>query len=135
MSGYTFLDPAVTYPLPHCFNFREYIETENEFWAFFPETQGRRVNYCQLGLTAQIYVESQAEGDLQADETYFLLPCEDRMLRAVRMRALRRLTLDEYRLSHMTALRMLEHMAPAAQLMNEIHLRILGPEILGVLED
>ena len=132
MSGYSFLDPTISYPLPRNFSFRAYIETENEFWALFPETQGMRVNFCQLGLTAQIYVESKpGEQELADNETYFLMPCADRTMRPVRMRALRRLTLPEYRMSHMTALRLSEHLEGAGPVMDEVHLRILGPEILG----
>ena len=131
MSGYSFLDPAVTYPLPRNFDFREYIETENELWALFPETRGSRVNFCQLGLTAKIYIESQSADELAEDETYFLMPCEDRTMRPLRMKALRRLTLQEYRMSQMTALRMREHLESVGRMMHDIHLRILGPEILN----
>ena len=131
MSGYSFLDPAIAYPLPRSFRFRDYIETENEFWALFPETQGLRVNFCQLGLTAQIYIESTGgQGELADNETYFLMPCADSTMRPVRMRALRRLTLPEYRMSHMTALRLREHMESAAGVMDEVHQRILGAELL-----
>jgi len=28
-------------------------------WALFPETEGKRVNFCQLGLTAKIFIESE----------------------------------------------------------------------------
>ena len=134
MSAYSFLDPAAAYPLPRSFNFHEYIETENEFWALFPETHGLRVNFCQLGLTAQIYVESTApRGELADNETYFLMPCTDRTMRPMRMRALRRLTLSEYRMSHMTALRLREHLQSAGSVMDEIHLQILGPEIVEEL--
>jgi len=132
VSGYFFLDPASVYPLPLSFSFREYIETENEFWALFPETEGSRVNFCQMGLTAQIYIESKpGQEELAENETYFLMPCADRTMRPLRMRAVRRLTLAEYRMSHMTALRLREHLASAGGVMDEVHLRILGPEILG----
>jgi hypothetical protein len=132
VSAYSFLDPATAYPLPRNFDFQQYIETENEFWALFPETEGSRVNFCQLGLTAQIYVESDAgEGELAEGETYFLMPCPDRTMRPLRMRAVRRLTLTEYRMSHLTALRVREHLASAGRVMDELHSRILGPEILG----
>ncbi len=131
VSAYSFLDPAIAYALPRHFNFDGYIETENEFWALFPETHGLRVNFCQLGLTAQIYVESTApEAELADNETYFLMPCPDRTMRPMRMRALRRLTLSEYRMSHMTAIRLREHLESAGRVMDEVHLRILGPEII-----
>ena len=54
MSEYTFIEPHAAFPLPASFNFDEYIETERELWALFPETDGRRVNFVQVGLTAQI---------------------------------------------------------------------------------
>lgn len=133
MSGYSFLDPAVSFPLPADFSYPEYIETENEFWALFPETEGKRVNFCQLGLTAQIFVESgaQQQPDLAADETYFLMPFPDRTMRPLRMRALRRLTLSEYRMSHLTALRLREKLESAGRVMEEVHFQILGPDLLN----
>jgi hypothetical protein len=136
VSDYTFLDPAAAYPLPRDFDFRDYIETENEFWALFPETEGRRVNFCQLGLTAQIYVESTARHPELADnETYFLMPYPDRTMRPMRMRALRRLTLSEYRMSHITAMRLREKLEGAGPVMEEVHLEILGPELLNDVEE
>lgn len=126
----SFLQPDAAFPLPRTFDYADYIETEQEMWALFPETEGKRVNFCQLGLTAQIFVQSEAAGDLGHDETYFLMPCADRTLRPVRMRCLRRLTLDEFRMSHITALRLAEKLNGSDQVLHEIHLRILGREIL-----
>src|SRR5215469_15195187 len=100
-------------------------------WALFPETEGKRVNFCQMGLTAHIFVESEGPQDLGSDETYFLMPCADRTLRPIRMRQVRRLTLDEFRMSHITALRLAEKLTGTGKVMEEIHMRILGPEILG----
>jgi hypothetical protein len=131
VSNYFFLEPGSSYPLPRSFNYRDYIETEQEMWALFPETEGLRVNFCQMGLTAYIFVESPEAGDLAGDETYFLMPCPDRMLRPVRMRQIRRLTLDEFRMSHITAIRLAEKLTGTGKVMEEIHLQILGPEILG----
>jgi hypothetical protein len=126
----SFLQPDAAFPLPRTFNFGDYIETEREMWALFPETEGKRVNVCQLGLTAQIFVESSDGGELDADETYFLMPCADCTLRPIRMRRVRRLTLDEFRMSHITALRLAEKLSGSDKVLHEIHLRILGPEIL-----
>jgi hypothetical protein len=135
VSDYSFLDPAISYSLPRKFNFSDYIETENEFWALFPETHGKRVNFCQLGLTAQIYVESGANrGELAENETYFLMPFPDCTLRPMRMKALRRLTLSEYRMSHLTALRLREQLAHAGPVIEEVHLQILGPELLDDID-
>jgi hypothetical protein len=131
VSDYSFLEPASAYPLPKSFNFSEYIETEQEMWALFPETEGRRVNFCQMGLTAHIFIESGNSGELGHDETYFLMPCADRMLRPLRMRQVRRLTRDEFRMSHITAIRLAEKLHGTAKVMEQIHMEILGPEILG----
>ena len=131
MSLYSFIEPDAFYPLPKTFNYRDYIETEQEMWAFFPETDGKRVNFCQLGLTAKIFVESDQAGDLGEDETYFLMPCPDRTLRPIRMKQVRRLTLDEFRMSHITAIRLADKLNGTSRILEEIHMQILGPEILG----
>jgi len=130
VSRFAFLQPEAAYALPRSFDFEDYIETEREMWALFPETDGKRVNFCQLGLTAQIYVESSDAGDLADGETYFLMPCEDGALRPLRMKAVRRLTLDEFRMSHITAQRLAQKLTGARRVMGEIHLQILGPAVL-----
>ena len=129
--SHLFLNPDEWYPLPESFDFPEYIETEREMWALFPETDGKRVNFCQLGLTAQIFAESPHSGELAVDETYFLMPCSDHTLRPIRMKAVRRLTLPEFRMSHITALRLADKLGETGRVMDEIHMRIMGPEILG----
>lgn len=131
MSQYSFIEPDSAYPLPRTFDYRDYIETEQEMWALFPETDGKRVNFCQLGLTAKIFVESEAFGELAEDETYFLMPCADSKLRPIRMRQVRRLTLDEFRMSHITAIRLADKLSGTTKVLEEIHMQILGPEILG----
>lgn len=131
MSLYSFIEPDSFYPLPRTFNYPEYAEIEQEMWALFPETDGKRVNFCQLGLTAKVYAESTATGDLAEDETYFLMPCPDRTLRPIRMKQVRRLTLEEFRMSHITAIRLADKLNGTNRVLEEIHLRILGPEILG----
>ncbi len=130
MSSYSFIEPAASYPLPKSFNFQDYIDTERELWALFPETEGLRVNFCQMGLTAQIFVESDGDGELLDMETYFLMPCADRTLRPLRMKAVRRLTLEEFRMSHITAIRLADKMHGTGKVMEAIHLEIMGPEIL-----
>lgn len=62
VSIYAFLEPGSSYPLPPSFDFDEYIETERELWALFPETDGKRVNFVQVGLTATIYTEVFEDG-------------------------------------------------------------------------
>ena len=132
MSAYAFLDPRCKYPLPASFDYSSYIETEQELWALFPETQGQRVNFCQLGLTANLYVEAPEDGSgMKPDETYFLMPFADRMMRPLRMKVVRKLTLGEYRMSHLTALRLSEQLDGTSEIMDEVHLKILGPEIIA----
>src|SRR6476620_8325406 len=112
VSEYTFIEPNAAFPLPPTFNFDEYIETERELWALFPETDGRRVNFVQIGLTAQIFAEVPETGnELGPDETYILMPCSDGYLRPIRMEACRRLTLTEYRMGHLTAVKLLGKMS------------------------
>jgi hypothetical protein len=131
VTSFSFIEPDAAYPLPESFNYNEYIETEQEMWALFPETDGKRVNFCQLGLTAKIFVESSDGGELRDDETYFLMPCPDRKLRPVRMQQVRRITLEEFRMSHITAIRLADKLAGTTRVLEEVHMQILGPEILG----
>lgn len=131
MSQYAFLDPSVSYPLPESFNYREYAEAERELWALFPETDGKRVNFVQIGLTAQIYAEVSDDGsELGMDETYILMPCPDHSMRPIRMRAARRLTLSEYRMGHLTAVKLIGKVNEAGEIMREIGCQILGEEVL-----
>lgn len=131
MSEYTFIEPQAAFPLPSTFNFSEYIETERELWALFPETDGRRVNFVQIGLTAQIYAEVQDDrSELTLDETYILMPCSDFTMRPIRMKACRRLTLSEYRMGHLTAIKLVGKVNEAGDVMREIGCQILGEEVL-----
>ena len=135
MSRFAFIDPSACFRLPASFNYREYIETERELWALFPETDGRRVNFVQIGLTAQIYAEVVDEGDeLGPDETYILMPCPDNTLRPIRMESCRRLTLTEYRMGHLTAVKLLGKMSEANEVMREVGTQILGQEVLQEVE-
>src|SRR4051812_35246504 len=122
----------MSWPLPRAFDFDDYIDVERELWAFFPETTGRRVNFCQLGLTAKLFAEvDETREPLTDNETYFLMPCGDGTLRPVRMRSERALTLDEYRMTHLTAIRMMHKLAVTGRLMDEVHRHVLGPEIIA----
>src|SRR5436305_10831624 len=106
MSQYAFLDPSSSFALPPSFNFQEYIETERELWALFPETDGKRVNFVQIGLTATIFTEVFDDGsELGLQETYILMPCRDNTMKPIRMESSRRLTLSEYRMGHLTAVK------------------------------
>jgi hypothetical protein len=121
--------------LPSSFNFEEYIETERELWALFPETDGKRVNFVQIGLTAQMFTEVNEDfTELAPDETYILMPCSDRTMRPIRMESCRRLTLSEYRMGHLTAIKLMGKITEAAEVMREIGCQILGPEVLGEVE-
>ena len=131
MSKYSFVEPNSVFPLPETFDFAEYIETERELWALFPETDGKRVNFVQIGLTAQIYAQTPDDkSELKPDETYILMPCEDSTMRPIRMRAHRRLTLSEYRMGHMTAIKLIGKVSEAGEVMREVGCQILGEEVL-----
>lgn len=135
MSQYAFLDPSSWFPLPASFHWGDYIETERELWALFPETDGRRVNFVQIGLTAQIFAEINDDGsELGPDETYILMPCQDRTMRPIRMEACRRLTLSEYRMGHLTAVKLLGKMTETAEVMHQVGTRILGDEVMEEVE-
>src|SRR5689334_9294909 len=131
MSQYAFLDPSSSFALPPSFNFQEYADTERELWALFPETDGKRVNFVQIGLTAQIYAETREDGsELGPDETYILMPCADQTMKPIRMRATRRLTLSEYRMGHLTAIKLIGKVNEAGEVMRDIGCQILGDEVL-----
>lgn len=135
MSQYAFLDPGSSFPLPASFDWDEYIETERELWALFPETDGRRVNFVQIGLTAQIFAGVKDDSsELGPDETYILMPCADHTMRPIRMESCRRLTLSEYRMGHLTAVKLLGRMTEAGEVMREVGTEILGAEVLEEVE-
>ena len=135
MSVYSFIPPGSSYRLPPSFSFDEYIEIERELWALFPETDGKRVNFVQMGLTAQIFTETADDGsELRGNETYILMPCSDGSMRPLRMEACRRLTLSEYRMGHLTAVKLMGKVTEAGEIMREIGCQILGPEVLEEVE-
>lgn len=126
------LDPRSSYPLPKDFTLFDYMQTEREFWALFPETQGKRVNFCQVGLTAQLYIDVDDKGSaLGSNEAYFLMPCSDHNMRPVRMKALRHLTVTEYRMSRLTALKLGSYLRTAGHILERVHEEVLGPEVIG----
>jgi hypothetical protein len=131
VSQYVFVDPGASFPLPDTFDYADYIETERELWALFPETEGKRANFGQVGLTAQIFVEVPDDrSDPRPDETYILMPCADNTMKPIRMRATRRLTLTEYRMGHLTALKLMGKMNEANAVMQQVGRQILGEEVL-----
>ena len=132
MSSRALLDPRSSYRLPASFTLKDYLETEREFWALFPETQGKRVNFCQVGLTAQLYTEVSDSGDdLKSNEVYFLMPCSDRHMRPVRMEAVRHLTIGEFRMSRLTALKLGVFLQCATRILQDVHREVLGAELLA----
>ena len=138
MSLYSLIDPQSVFLLSPAFDFLEYIEVERELWALFPETDGKRVNFVQIGLTAQIYVEAgnPYDEDLELDdgETYLLMPFPDYTMRPTRMKAGRRLSLSEYRMAHLTAVKLVGKIQEAANVVREVSLRMLGPEVMEEVE-
>jgi len=135
LSVYSFVPPGSSYTLPVSFDYEEYVEIERELWALFPETDGKRVNFVQIGLTAQIYTQMSDDGtELGPDETYILMPCPDQTMKPIRMEACRRLTLSEYRMGHLTAIKLMGKVTEAGELMRQIGCQILGPEVLDEVE-
>jgi hypothetical protein len=135
VSQYAFIPPGSSYLLPQSFDFEEYIEVERELWALFPETDRKRVNFVQIGLTGQIYTEVLDDGsELRPDETYILMPCPDLTLKPVRMEVCRRLTLSEYRMAHLTAIKLMDKVAQVSGVVREVGLEILGPEVVEEAE-
>ncbi|MGA2597003.1 MAG: hypothetical protein ABSH09_08415 [Bryobacteraceae bacterium] len=135
MSQYAFIDPSASFLLPPTFDWDDYIETERELWALFPETAGHRVNFLQVGLTAQLFVSALDDGsELRPDETYILMPCDNLTMRPIRMRACRRLTLSEYRMGHLTAVKLIGKMAYANEVAAFVGEKILGDEVLDEME-
>lgn len=71
---------------------------------------------------------------LQPDETYILMPCPDKTMKPIRMETCRRLTLLEYRMGHLTAIKLMGKVTEAGELMREIGCQILGPEVIEEVE-
>jgi hypothetical protein len=135
LSQYALLEPGSSYPLPSSFDYQEYIETERELWALFPETDGKRVNFVQIGLTAAVYTEVPDDGtELLPGETYILMPCPDGAMRPIRMEPRRRLTLSEYRMGHLTALKLMGRINETGEIVREIGFQILGAEVIEEAE-
>lgn len=131
MSKYSLIPPSTVFQLPNTFRMDEYMESERELWALFPESDGLRVNFVQIGLTAWLFVGVPDHSSELADgETYLLLPCPDYTMRSIRMRRCRRLTLSEYRMGQLTAIKLMGRMGEARQVMREIGDRIMGEEVL-----
>jgi hypothetical protein len=59
------------------------------------------------------------------------MPCGDLTMRPIRMQACRRLTLSEYRMGHLTAIKLVGKVNEAGEVMREIGCQILGDEVLS----
>src|SRR4051812_33554363 len=130
----TLLPPDVIFRLPQTFNFDEYIDSERELWALFPEVTGKRVNFLQAGLSAFLYAEVTEDKDpLGNDETYILMPYSDKSLRPLRMKCVRRLNLEEFRMSTYTAAKAAtQNFGTTLQQITEF---ILGEELITFLNE
>lgn len=125
--------PGERFILPATFNFPEYLDAEDELRMLFPELGDRRANFHQLGLTIVLYAESQSEGNMEENETYFLMPDHDgehSYMRPIRMAAVRRLDVSEYRMAQLTAAKLIGRMPDVAAVFQHIGERILGEELL-----
>ena len=138
LNSISFVAPGERIPLPATFDYEGYLDSEQELNMLFPEVNGRRANFIQIGLTAAIYVEEPDHGNpLAADETYVLMPDRDSMglcMRPIRMRPIRRMTLGDYRMAHLTAIKLIGRMNEVGKAMNEVGLAILGEEVISEAE-
>jgi len=127
MSKWSFIQPGRSFPVSSSPNYsdlyKRWIEIEEELWVLFPETQGRRVAVHQFGQTGYLLTCSGAchnsencgrvkicdnGTELENLETYMLMPCCDNSIRPLRMKPLRRLTLEEWRMANVSATKLAE---------------------------
>ena len=138
LNSISFVPRSERIPLPPAFDYDGYLDSEQELNMLFPEVSGRRANFIQVGLTAAIYAEQpDSAAELNADETYVLMPDRDLQgvcLRPIRMRPIRRLTLSEYRMAHMTAIKLTGKLNEVGKAMHEVGLAILGDEVISEAE-
>lgn len=124
------------FPYPKGFKYSEYLDAMREFWMLFPEIDGRKVTTIIAGTSATIMAEvlHDDQSDLRLDEYYFFIPCEDGMVRLIRMEAIKKLSLDEYRLSVRSVMRVAQTMIPLYHLLEEMLKSVLGEELLEEME-
>jgi hypothetical protein len=134
----SFLPPGTRIPLPAAFDYDGYLDTEQELDMLFPEVNGRRVNFIQVGLTGAIYAEEpDTGGPLAPEETYVLMPHRDSegvCMRPFRMRPVRRMTVIEYRMAHLTAIKLIGKLNDLSKALHEVGVAILGDEVLSEAE-
>ena len=131
----SFVPPGERIPLPATFDYEGYLDLEQELNMLFPQVNGRRVNFVQLGLTAAIYAEEPDGGTpLEPDETYILMPDKDSLgvcMRPIRMRPVRRMTLTDYRMAHLTGIKLMGRLNEVSEAMHAVGLKILGDEVIS----
>lgn len=136
MSDYSFLPADAFFRAPREFNFDEYIEIEKELWMIFPETEGHRVNFIQFGISALLMIDVADDGsEITTTEAYFVMPCENGDLKPIRMRAIRHLTLDEYRMAAHSSLKLVDILEPLRPVMKNIGRAVTGDEISEELDN
>ncbi len=133
MSIYSFLDQSYIKRIPRTFDYDFYRDIEEEFWCFFPETFGKRVNLVSIGLTANLYIESFVDKDqeLSQNEIYVFMPYPDYVMKPMRMILLKRLDLEEFRRCNLTCVKLMGKCQELSTLLKEAGLEILGPELLS----
>jgi hypothetical protein len=135
MSTCCFLELDSSYELARSFSFDYYIEIERELWALFPETEGKRVNMMQLGLSAGLFVDVVDDGsELTPGECYVLMAYPDSTLKPLRMKMLKFLTLEEYRMCHYTFMKMIGRFDGISAVTEKITVQLLGNEVLDEIE-
>jgi hypothetical protein len=138
LNSISFMTAGERIPLPPTFDYDGYLDSEQELDMLFPEVNGRRANFIQIGLTAAIYAEEPETGEpLAADETYFLMPDRDSAgvcMRPIRMRPVRRMTLGDYRMAHLTAIKLIGKLNDIGKAMHEVGTAILGDEVISEAE-
>lgn len=135
LNSISFFPPGERIPLPVTFDYDGYLDLEQELNMLFPEVNGRRANFIQVGLTASVYAEEPDTGaPLERDETYVLMPDRDLQgvcLRPLRMRMIRRMTLTDYRMAHLTAVKLMGKLNEVGEAMHDVGLAILGDEVIN----
>jgi hypothetical protein len=134
LNSISFVAPGERIPLPAAFDYDGYLDAEQELNMLFPEVNGQRANFIQVGLTAAVYAEAPDTGAPLGDhETYVLMPDRDLegvCLRPIRMRPIKRLTVADYRMAHLTAIKLIGKLGGVGEAMHSIGLAILGDEVI-----
>lgn len=128
-----FIEPDRSFAIPKNFQYERYIEIEREVWALFPDValQGKRVTVAQFGMSGFILAEIMDDGsELKNDETYVLMPCADYFMRFFRMKMMRRISTNEFRMVNLTSIRVAEYMVPLRDTLIFVQHMILGQDVI-----